>query len=581
MKDGLSLLEPGDLVFIVGATWNCDEYLSTLAELRRRSGIAICQFIHDLIPLLAPEHVVDDVPEHFGRWLKHLSWNTDYFLTNSQATKSDLDGWLARSGAHVPTVVVPLAHQFVDYARNAVSETASVDGTIHAHIRNAARLPYVLCVGSIESRKNIWSLANVWKRIYTRLGEATPRLIFAGNPGWLRDDFDGFIRGTGSLYGYIRILERPSDAELAYLYSHCLFSVFPSYKEGWGLPVGEGLWFGRPVVCSNTSAMPEVGGALADYVDPTSWESIEAGLVKMITDAGYREKRAAEIAEARLRTWSDVADQLWRELTRIVTPSHGMPSPLTGADLRAGQTADDATSVKLECHNGRITNMRQPTPVSQQEVDALYWWHSIELGNGVVTKGGKPLDIIRAEADVVFQHGVAGKTVLDIGAWNGAFSFEAERRGAAEVTALDHYVWTTNIKHRQAFELARNALGSGIRDITCDVYDITPNIGQFDVVLFLGVFYHLKNPLLAMELIGPLAREMLVLESHVSLNDLKVPAMQFFPSKELNNDSTNWWGPNVPCLRAMLGRLGFRKIEATTHPTTSNRVIIHAWRSID
>jgi glycosyltransferase involved in cell wall biosynthesis len=205
----------------------------------------------------------------------------------------------------------------VDYDRDPSSKPALTNGPIRAHIRNAARLPYVLCVGSLESRKNIWTLANVWQRIHSRLGISTPRLIFAGNPGWLREDFDDFIRGTGSLNGYIRIIERPSDAELGYLYSRCLFSVFPSYKEGWGLPVGESLWFGRPVVCSNTSAMPEVGGTLADYIDPTSAESIEAGLLRMITDAGYRERRASDIAGAQLRTWENVADDLWDKLNHL------------------------------------------------------------------------------------------------------------------------------------------------------------------------------------------------------------------------------------------------------------------------
>ena len=122
------------------------------------------------------------------------------------------------------------------------------------------------------------------------------------------------MRGTGSLFGYIRIVERPSDCELAFLFANCLFSVFPSYKEGWGLPVGEGLWFGRPVVCSNISSMPEVGGAFVEYVDPTSADSIENGISKLITDVQYREQRAEEIKCARLRTWSDVADDLWAAL---------------------------------------------------------------------------------------------------------------------------------------------------------------------------------------------------------------------------------------------------------------------------
>jgi hypothetical protein len=66
------------------------------------------------------------------------------------------------------------------------------------------------------------------------------------------------------------------------------------------------------------------------------------------------------------------------------------------------------------------------------------WFHSIDLGEGLLTKGDKPNFILRGRADVVFRHGVAGKTVLDIGAWDGFYSFEAERRGAARVLATDH-----------------------------------------------------------------------------------------------------------------------------------------------
>ena len=340
----------GDVVFIGGATWNFDRYQSALANMHRE-GVAICQFIHDLFPLVAPEHVVDEVPRHFLRWLDHLSRNADFLLTNSKATKRDLDRWLAARGVEVPSRVLPLAHQFVDRDRQPApddglgagpppGEPAPGSEVIHACVRNAARLPYALCVGTLEPRKNIWMLAQVWREIHAKLGTRTPRLIFAGKPGWLKDDFDDFISGTGSLYGYIRIVEGPNDAELEYLYRNCLFSVFPSYKEGWGLPIGESLWLGRPVVCSNTSAMPEVGGGLADYINPHSCESMEAVLMKMITDVGYRERRAAEIAAAPLRAWADVADDLWDELAATAAhPRHAGRTAAAAVPLLALQQA--------------------------------------------------------------------------------------------------------------------------------------------------------------------------------------------------------------------------------------------------
>jgi len=98
-----------------------------------------------------------------------------------------------------------------------------------------------LMVGTLESRKNIWGLANVWKQIVDKLGLNAPRLIFAGQRGWLSDDFYDFLHGTGYVQGYIRTVGDATDLELKYLYENCQFTVYPSYYEGWGLPVGESI----------------------------------------------------------------------------------------------------------------------------------------------------------------------------------------------------------------------------------------------------------------------------------------------------------------------------------------------------
>ena len=307
----------GDVVFIGGATWGLARHLQVLAERRHRDGIRIIHFIHDLIPLLAPEHVDDGLPQKFEAWLDFLAKNVDGFIVNSQATKADLDDWLAARGHRAESRVVRLAHQFGQLERHSLApaERFAVDPDIGARVRNVSRRPYVLCVGTMESRKNNWALANVWRRLHERLKDRTPRLIFAGNPGWLNEDFTGFLAGTGSLSGTISVIERPTDRELAHLYRSCLFSVFISHKEGWGLPIGEGLWLGRPVLCSNTSAMPEAGGELADYADPSSLDSIEAAALRLITDDTYREARATQIAAAELRSWEDVAGDLWHALS--------------------------------------------------------------------------------------------------------------------------------------------------------------------------------------------------------------------------------------------------------------------------
>jgi tRNA (mo5U34)-methyltransferase len=197
-------------------------------------------------------------------------------------------------------------------------------------------------------------------------------------------------------------------------------------------------------------------------------------------------------------------------------------------------------------------------------VEAIRWYHTIDLGGGVVTRGvdDSPLRLARLDLPA----SLAGATVLDIGAWDGFFSFEAERRGAARVVAADHFSWHGDGWGSKAgFELARTALGSKVEDLDIDVMDLSPErVGQFDVVFFLGVLYHLRHPLLALERIAAVTRKRLVLETVVDLVGVRTPAMAFYPGRELNADPTNWWAPNVPALHGMLRDVGFEDVRTVT-----------------
>ena len=209
---------------------------------------------------------------------------------------------------------------------------------------------------------------------------------------------------------------------------------------------------------------------------------------------------------------------------------------------------------------------KQPADVAAK----LKWFHSIDLGNGLVTEGLKSLEILRNEADVAFSRGVAGKSVLDIGAWDGFFSFEAWRRGARRVLATDHYCWSgPGWGTKDGFNLAREVLSaSSVEDMDIDLLDLShQSVGRFEIVLFLGVFYHLKDPLGALERIVPLAEKLIVVETHIDALDQKRPAMVFYPGRELNNDTTNWWGPNPACISAMLRLCGCTRVEMVPHPT--------------
>ena len=200
----------------------------------------------------------------------------------------------------------------------------------------------------------------------------------------------------------------------------------------------------------------------------------------------------------------------------------------------------------------------------KEEVAKVNWFHSIDLGNGIITPG--KYDTSATLRTLNLPSSFQGKTVLDIGAWDGFYSFEAERRGAKRVLATDHFCWSGPGWGSQAgFNLARKALNSKVEDYEIDVMDLSPEkIGTFDVVLFLGVLYHLRHPLLALERVFSVTKELLILETDMDKVYDSRPVMVFYPGGELDNDPTNWWGPNPAAVTGMLKTAGFSRVETVT-----------------
>ena len=212
--------------------------------------------------------------------------------------------------------------------------------------------------------------------------------------------------------------------------------------------------------------------------------------------------------------------------------------------------------------------------------DDLYskgWYHSFRMPDGRLIQGTQSIERLeRRLSTMPIPQDLRGKRVLDIGAWDGWFSFQMEQRGA-EVLAVD-------LVELENFRYIHRKLNSKVQYRIMDVFDITPDrVGRFDIVLCLGVIYHLKHPLLALERVCDLTTDMAIIESWV-VDDVaahtEYPWMEFYEADELGGQSDNWTGPTLECLEAFLRTAGFARHKFIEH-TSDHRAVYAAYRRFD
>jgi glycosyltransferase involved in cell wall biosynthesis len=289
-------VQPGDIVVSLGAGWAVPDYIKHIAAAKRRHGIRFSMLIYDLIPIENEAFVEQRHVVQFRSWLRNAMPVADLVLTISRHSRGALIALAAAAGRPMPPVEV-------------VELGSGLSDRPLAQSRGMPRIPrpFVLFVSTIEIRKNHRLLVRVWRRLIERHGaSAVPVLVFAGQIGWLVDDLLAELAASDHLGGKIVLLPGLSDAELRQAYRDCLFTVFPSLCEGWGLPVAESLAQGKFCVASSRTSIPEVGGNLIDYFDPADDDDALAKIERVMLDPVYLAAREARLrAEYRPRSWSD------------------------------------------------------------------------------------------------------------------------------------------------------------------------------------------------------------------------------------------------------------------------------------
>lgn len=309
----LNMAEPivfpeGAFLINLGTSWWLQNYFLFVRHAKAQHRIRYVPFVHDLIPIMAGEHCTKALTQDFISWVIGAFEHADGFLVNSQATKRDLLKTAETLGHRVDPdaiAVIPLDADFRKAATVPAPKKALGDwGLGHG--------PFVLFVSTIESRKNHLGAFEAWIALVRRHGvRKVPKLVCVGNRGWLNDAVYAQLEAQDVLRDRVVMLSGLSDAELALLYQSCLFTLYPSRYEGWGLPVTESLCYGKAPLTSDASSLPEAGGPFAVMFESGCTPRLIEALERLIFDTAFREELERKIAnEFRPRAWIDIADQM-------------------------------------------------------------------------------------------------------------------------------------------------------------------------------------------------------------------------------------------------------------------------------
>lgn len=296
---------PTDMFFIFGAVWNKKSFLQMVAQAKLDHGMQIGVFVHDAIPIFGESFVSYAAYRNFSEYLEWIDDWADQIYCNSHYSKSDLVKTNIVAKASEAKVIL-LAHEFCSEKGN-VPEVSrqSARHFIREQFQRHHVGDFAVCVGTIEARKNQTVLVRAWTELARE--RRMPVLILAGK---LAPNAQSIQIMLDRDKPPVAILENASDAMLAQLYRDCRFTIFPSLFEGWGLPVGESLWFGKHCLASSASSVPEVGAEHAIYFDPHSIEDIK----DKIRDFLDGRLTPPMPPRSSLRTWEQVAGEIIEKL---------------------------------------------------------------------------------------------------------------------------------------------------------------------------------------------------------------------------------------------------------------------------
>ncbi|WP_181049181.1 glycosyltransferase [Methylobacterium sp. 190mf] len=290
---------PGDSVVFAGVVWNASDAL-LFAALKQR-GVTISVLVHDIIPVTHPELVSSAHARSFVHWLSVVSHTANVIFVSNAIVAQEISTWLLTTQlpSQISIKKIPFGTRTL-YSRQPLSGKFS----------NLRGREFVLSVGTIDRRKNQRLLCESWLEFYDKgFGHNLPQLVLVGRDDEGLSSEPRFARLVD--LGVLVFIATASDAEVAELYRTCLFTVFPSLSEGFGLPVAESIAYGKLCLSSDLAVIKAHAGDLAWYFDPRSRESLDAQLEKALFRPADR-----GVAEARIR--SEFKPTSWAAAVRSI-----------------------------------------------------------------------------------------------------------------------------------------------------------------------------------------------------------------------------------------------------------------------
>jgi glycosyltransferase involved in cell wall biosynthesis len=295
------------------------ERRSLIARLKERSGARFVCLIHDLIPIEFPEYAKPGQAEHHLRRIETAARSADALIVNSAVTRDALQPHLDRAGRAPPVLVAPFG-----------ADLPSAGDGVGAPFER----PYFVYVSTIEARKNHLLLLNLWRWLAADLGERAPLLVLVGQRGWETENVVDMLERCPALRGTVVEHNTLPDAEMVRLLKGARALLLPSFAEGFGFPLIEGLQLGVPALCSDIPALRETGGSIPEFLNPLDGPGWRAAILDYaVPRSARRESQLARLAKWIPPRWEDHFAIVDRFIAEITARPADAPAGQRGAPL--------------------------------------------------------------------------------------------------------------------------------------------------------------------------------------------------------------------------------------------------------